>query len=190
MSWHSRLARSRSLLGMLVLLAAAHARAANDPPDQTDAEGDDHHSHLILGMKGVRTIERVTTEDSVLTRAGYGFATVAETTVLHGRIGLELDLVFTEPGNEVSIAGEPMLKLPWHFRAWLEPYVAAGPLALNVRDERGHHYWMGGGQLVFGAFLWIAELAGIDLDFALGAAHGPEITMAEVTIALGPVLRN
>lgn len=175
---------------MLVLLVAPRALAASGQPAQTEVEGDDHHAHLVLGMKGVRTVERVTTQDRVVTLEGYGFATVAETTILHGRIGLELDFVFTAPGDEVSIAGEPLFKLPYHLRSWLEPYIAAGPLALNIRDERGHHFWMGGGQLVVGAFLWIAKLAGIDLDFALGAAHGPEITMAEVTIALGPVLRN
>jgi hypothetical protein len=175
---------------MLVLLAAPRALATNGLPAESADEHDDHHAHLVLGMKGVRTVERITRPDGVVTLSGYGFATVAETAILHGRLGLELDLVFTAPGDEVSIAGEPMLKLPWHFRDWLEPYIAAGPLALNIRDDRGHHFWMGGGQLVFGAFLWLADLAGIDLDFALGAAHGPEISMAEVTIAVGPVLRN
>lgn len=187
----SRLAFLMPLLGALVLPAAPPARAANDEPAPAAPEArDGHHSHLILGMKGVRTVERLTTPESVETLSGYGFATVAETAVLHGRLGLELDFVFTAPGDEVSIAGEPMLKLPWHLRSWLEPYVAAGPLALNIRDDRGRHFWMGGGQLVFGTFLWIADLAGIDLDVALGAAHGPEITMTELTIAIGPVLRN
>jgi hypothetical protein len=176
---------------MLVLLVAPRALAANGQPGQSEIEQPEgHHSHLVLGMKGVRTIERVTTNERVLTLAGYGFATVAETAVLHGRIGLELDFVFTAPGDEMSIAGEPMVKLPWHLRSWLEPYVAAGPLALNIRDDRGHHFWMGGGQLVLGAFLWIAELAGIDLDLSFGAAHGPEVSMAELTIAIGPVLRD
>jgi hypothetical protein len=191
MSWYSRLARCGSLLGVLVLLAAPRALAANvePPPTEIEASGS-HHAHLILGMKGVNTIERVATPAGVSTLSGYGFAAVAETAVLHGRLGLELDLVFTAPGNEMSIAGEPMLKLPWHLRSWCEPYVAAGPLAVRIRDERGGHFWMGGGQLAFGLFLWIAEMAGIDLDVSLGAAHGPEISMAEVTIAVGPVLRD
>ena len=191
MSWHARLVRIRALLGMLVLLAAPRALAASGQPGQSEIEGiEGHHPHLIFGTKGVRTIERVVTHEGIATLAGYGFATVAETTLLRGRIGLELDFVFTAPGDEISIAWEPMLKLPWHLRSWLEPYVAAGPLALSIRDERGQHFWMGGGQLVLGAFVWIAELAGIDLDFSLGAAHGPEISMAEMTIAVGPVLRD
>jgi hypothetical protein len=175
---------------MLILLAAPRALAANDQPDKIADEHEGHHSHFVLGMKGVRTVERVTTQGSVTTLSGYGFATVIETAVLRGRIALELDLVFTAPGDEISVAGEPMLKLPWHLRSWVEPYVGAGPLALNIREASGHHIWMGGGQLVLGAFLWIARMTGIDLDFAIGAAHGPEVTMAEMTIAIGPVLRD
>ena len=191
MSWHVRLALAGSLLGMFMLLAAPRALAAHGEPAELQIERQaGHHAALVLGMKGVNTFERVVTRGALTTLTGYGFATVAETTVLNGRLGLELDFVFTAPGDEIAVAGEPMLKLPWHLRSWCEPYVAAGPLALRIRDERGAHYWMGGGQIVVGLFLWFAEMAGLDLDVSLGAAHGPEVTMAELTIAVGPVLRD
>lgn len=191
MSWHARLALAGSLFGIFMMVAAPRARAAHGEPAEPQLERHGgHHASLVLGMKGVNTFERVVTRGALATLTGYGFATVAETTVLHGRLGLELDFVFTAPGDEIAVAGEPMLKLPWHLRSWCEPYVAAGPLAMRIRDERGAHFWMGGGQLVVGLFLWFAEMAGLDLDVSLGAAHGPEVTMAELTIAVGPVLRN
>ena len=100
MSWHVRLALAGSLLGMCMMLAAPRALAAHGEPAEVQIERHaGHHASLVLGMKGVNTFERVVTRGALATLSGYGFATVAETTVLQGRLGLELDFVFTAPGD-------------------------------------------------------------------------------------------
>jgi hypothetical protein len=149
-----------------------------------------HHDHMVVGVKGVSTMERTYSQGRSLVLSGFGVAGVAEKSLFHDRLSLELDLVFTTPGEERSLATEPLAKVPWHLRPWLEPYAAAGPMLLSIRDREGAHYWLGGGQLVLGALIWFADMAGLDLDLALGAARGPEMSMIEATFALGPVLRN
>ncbi len=174
---------------LLLLASSAHAAEGTQVETLPAAPGH-QRPHLVLGMKAVSTIERAITRERIATLSGYGFASVAETAVLDGRLGIELDFVFTAPDDELTMAGEPMLKLPWHLRTWFEPYLAAGPLVIRVHDDRGQHFWLGGGQVVAGAFLWLAELGGLDLDLSLGAAHGPGMSVTELTVAIGPVLRD
>jgi hypothetical protein len=187
----SRLVLCSILLGLMFgATLPSSARAADSEPDVEPQEHKQHAEHIVFGMKGVSTVERAITSGHEATLSGYGFASGAERSFLQGRLGLELDVVVTAPGEELAMAMEPMIKLPWHVGSWLEPYVATGPMLLRVHDGRGEVFWLGGGQLVLGAFLWFSELAGIDLDIAAGAARGPDMAMTELTVAIGPVLRE
>lgn len=166
------------------------AAASDETEHAAVAEPELHHDHVVVGVKGVSTMEQTYTAGESLSLSGFGIAGVAEKSLFHDRLSLELDLVFTTPGDERSLATEPLAKVPWHLRSWLEPYAAAGPMLVSIRNDEGAHYWLGGGQLVFGALVWFAEMAGLDLDLALGMARGPGMSMIEATFALGPVLRN
>ncbi len=146
--------------------------------------------HLVVGVKGVSTVEQARVDGHTLQLTGYGVAGVAERTLFHDRMSLELDFVFTTPGDETSLAIEPMTKLPWHINRHLEPYAATGPVILNIADGQGAHYWLGGGQFVFGALIWFVEQVGIDVDLAFAAARGTGMTMYEATFAVGPMLRD
>lgn len=168
-----------------VLLRPLTARAVDD------VQRVDHHAdHTIMGVKGVSTLEQATTHGKTQQLAGYGVAGVAERTLFHERLSLEVDFVYTAPGDERTLALEPLSKLPWHINRHLEPYAGMGPLLLNIADGHGAHYWLGGGQLVFGALIWFADVLGVDLDVAIGAARGTGMTIYEATFAIGPVMRN
>jgi hypothetical protein len=173
---------------LAVLPNFARASEQTEPPRVLEPEA--HHDHVVVGVKGVSTVEQTYTAGRSLSLSGFGVAGVAEKSLFHDRLSLELDLVFTTPGDERSLATESLAKVPWHLRPWLEPYAAAGPMLVSIRNGEGEHYWLGGGQLVLGALVWFAEMAGLDLDLALGAARGPNMSMIEATFALGPVLRN
>jgi hypothetical protein len=177
------------LLALALCLPPAASAFARDGPADGDAD-DVHRDHTIVGVKGVATTEQASAHGRTLTLSGYGVAAMAERTLLDDRLSLELDVVFTSPGGERTVSTEPMAKWPWHAARHLEPYAAAGPLLVHVEDGHGAHYWLGGGQLVLGALIWLAEAAGLDVDIALGAARGPDMQMLEATLAIGPVLRE
>jgi hypothetical protein len=146
--------------------------------------------HVMAGMKGVTVSERAHTHEGTLSLNGYGAAGFGEATLLHDRLGLELAFVVTTAADEMSWATEPLIKAPLHLSRWIEPYAGVGPMIVHVRDGHGQRYWMGGGQLVVGAYLWLAKALGLDFDVTLGAAHGPEMSMMEMVFAVGPILRD
>lgn len=171
---------------LLTLFTSSSVMAAEETHPATSP----HLDHVIVGVKGVSTLEQASAHGQTLDFAGFGVAGVAERTLFHDRMSLELDLVYVVPGDERSLAVEPMTKLPWHINRFLEPYAAMGPLLLSIADGHGTHYWLGGGQLVVGSLFWLAELMGLDFDLALGAARGTGMTMLEASFAIGPVLRH
>lgn len=171
---------------LLTLVTSSSVMAA----EETHPSSSPHLDHVIVGVKGVSTLEQASAHGQTLDFAGFGVAGIAERTLFHDRLSLELDLVYVAPGDERSLAVEPMTKLPWHINRYLEPYAAMGPMLLSIADGHGTHYWLGGGQLVVGSLFWLAELMGLDFDLALGAARGTGMTMLEASFAIGPVLRN
>lgn len=177
-------------LRIAALLATLVATTKASATDDVRPNSTGHSDHVIVGVKGVSTVEQASAHGHSVGLTGYGIAGVAEKTLLHDRLSLEVDFVYTMPGSERSLAIEPMTKLPWHVSRRLEPYAAAGPLLLSVADGHGTHYWLGGGQLVFGTLVWLVELMGLDLDFAFGAARGTGMSMFEASFAIGPVMRN
>ncbi len=144
---------------------------------------------MVFGVKGVSTVEQATSHGHSETLTGYGVSGMVERTFLHERLAIELDFVFLSPGDEHTFSTEPIAKLPWHVARWFEPYAGVGPM-LVVADTPEQRSVMGGGQVVLGALFWLAELAGLDIDVTLGAARGPELSIVEATLAVGPVVRN
>jgi hypothetical protein len=149
-----------------------------------------HEDHVMAGVKGVTVSEVAHTRAGSNALNGYGAAGFGEATLMHDALALEFDFVITTPGDELSWSAEPLVKLPFHMSHWFEPYVAAGPMFVHVRDGHGQHFSLGGAQLVAGAYAWLADALGLDIDISLGAAHGPEMSMMEMVFAVGPVMRD
>jgi hypothetical protein len=150
----------------------------------------DHDDHVMAGMKGVTVSELTRTSEGTTTISGYGAAGFGEATLLHDHLALELAFVVTAPAHELSLSADPLIKVPLHVSSWLEPYAATGPMVVHVRDAEGRRFWMGGGQIVLGTYLWLASALGIDFDVSVGAARGPDMTMMELVFAVGPILRD
>jgi hypothetical protein len=146
--------------------------------------------HLMAGMKGVTVSERTRTEEGTFSLSGYGAAGFGEATLLHDHLALELEVVMTAPGNERSWAAEPLVLAPLHVSRWFEPFAGLGPMLMTVRDRQGQRFWMGGGEVVVGAYLWLAKNLGVDFDVTLGIAQGPDMSMMEMVFAIGPILRD
>jgi hypothetical protein len=174
-------------LTTLLLLVSFTAQASASNEKSSSGEHDDY---VIAGIKGVTVSEISRTHEGTESLTGYGAAGFGEATLLHDRLALELDFVVTTPGNELSWATEPLIKVPIHVSRWFEPYAAAGPMVVHVRDDLGRRYWLGGGQLVVGAYAWLAHEVGLDIDVSVGAAQGPDMTVMELVFAVGPMLRE
>ena len=176
------------LVCLSLVLAAQLSRARASEEHATAAHA--HEDHVLAGVKGVTVSEVSHTREGSSALNGFGAAGFGEATLMHDQLALELDFVITTPGDEISWAAEPLVKLPFHVGHWFEPYIAAGPVFLHVKDGHGERFWLGGAQLVAGAYAWMADALGLDIDVSLGAAHGPEMSMMEMVFAIGPVLRD
>lgn len=170
-------------LSALALSSSAQARGKH-PPSVL------HEDHVMAGMKGVTITEQMRADGHTHHLNGVGVAGFGEATLLHDRLALELDVVMTMPGDEMTWSTEPLIKAPWHVNAWFEPFAAVGPMFMHVRDAEGDRHWLNGGQIVLGTYFWFAETLGIDLDVAVGAARGSDMSVVEFVFAAGPVLRD
>jgi hypothetical protein len=173
-------------MGLVLAVKLSRAQASEEHVSSSPA----HEDHVMAGVKGVTVSEVAHTRAGSTALNGYGAAGFGEATLMHDQLALELDFVITTPGDEMSWAAEPLVKLPFHVGHWFEPYIAAGPVFMHIRDGHGERYWLGGAQLVAGAYAWLADALGLDIDVSLGAAHGPEMSMMEMVFAVGPVLRD
>jgi hypothetical protein len=178
---------TRLALAITLWLAATSTALAGS---EKDPHAEHHHNHVIAGLKGVTVAEQARSHGHDLALTGYGACGFGEATLLDDRLAIEIGFVVTKAADEIAWATEPLLKVPLHVTEWFEPYAATGPVFVHVRDGVGQRFWLGGGQVVIGTYLWFAEKLGLDVDLSVGAAKGPDMSMVEMVFSMGPVLRD
>ncbi|MEL6184325.1 MAG: hypothetical protein AAFU79_06855 [Myxococcota bacterium] len=178
------------LLPLSLLTANPHAASEEEELKSTmHLSPHTESSSWLVGLKGLQLTEFPPEGESLV---GGGVGVFAETTLVHGWLELEgsLSLARVSGVEEAAwvVPVDLLVKKPFHSGLFC-PYIAVGPtVAFEFLDEHEGTETLVGGAVVVGAYIWLSDWAGIDLevDYAAVANGGVQ---HELTFAAGPTLR-
>lgn len=171
-------------------MAATHAGADDGDLDPMHRSPSHEHGELLLGAKGafgLELLDRPEAEPDVVRVAAGGGAYV-EDSLVAGWIELEVGVVAVRAEGETVLTLEPLLKKPFHLDVRVDLYVGVGPVLGLAFDDEGRSELVVGGLLALGAYLWVTDELGIDVDVTGQVAWIGE-PAAELALGLGAVLR-
>lgn len=181
---------------LVFTLLAALLSFAN--PSQAEPERPFHasphldHTNWIAGIGAAQynAWNPATHEEPNHTVHAGGVRGFFEVNVIEHILEIELSAAgFWDGDGGKFVTADLLFKKSFEIGDYFNPYIAAGPsLSVDILPHEETSTGVGA-VLATGAYIWITDHVGLDVDLAYGLISRPGGTGQELTIAIGPAIR-